>query len=397
MLSPISVYNVSKTYRMYQKPIHRLLEALTRKPRHHAFECLQNLSFELPQGGTLGIIGENGAGKSTLLKILAGTLTPSTGRVQINGRVAALLELGTGFHQEFTGRQNIFLNASLQGLTDAEIQEKEPAIIDFADLGDFIDRPIKTYSSGMTVRLAFSIATSIDPDILIIDEALSVGDQRFQQKCVERMTGFRKAGKTLIVCSHSMYMINELCKEAIWLEHGAVQARGQAGRVISAYMASQESRTAAARTAEAPVVTEHANAPEVVVETVQILNQQYCLIEHIRQFETMVIRIKIKPCNASDFYGHVAVVLEDEKETAIFGALTRDQNATAISFKAEQTLDLILPALPLQKGAYRARVMISDEHALRLIHQNASAPCLVQSDHPEYGIVWMAHRWEFST
>ncbi len=391
MLSAISASNVSKTYRMYQRPVDRLLEALARRPYHYAFECLKSLSFVLPHGGTLGIIGENGAGKSTLLKILAGTLTPTAGQVQVNGRVAALLELGAGFHQEFTGRQNIYLNASLQGLSDAEIQQKEPAIIDFADLGDFIDRPIKTYSSGMNVRLAFSIATSIDPDILIIDEALSVGDQRFQQKCVERMVGFRKAGKTLIVCSHSMYMINELCKEALWLDHGAVVAHDRASLVISAYMAAQEARQAAAPVTDSVTQTD---MPEVTIESVQILNPEGFTIEQIRQFETMLIRIHLKRRTEIPFKGHVALILEDDKGSVIFGALTRSQHAEPIAFQPEQTLELLLPSLPLQKGTYRARALVSDSHALRLVHQNVSSPCLIQSEHPEYGIVWMRHEWK---
>ena len=177
----LQVSDVSKIYKIYEKPSDRLLEIFTRKPRHTYFTSLKNVSFKLPQGQSLGVIGQNGAGKSTLLKLLAKTLSPTSGEIKIHGSVAALLELGAGFNPEFSGRQNIYLNATLLGMSDALIRKMEPEIIQFAELEDYIDRPIKTYSSGMYVRLGFAIATAADPDVLIIDEALSVGDANFQK------------------------------------------------------------------------------------------------------------------------------------------------------------------------------------------------------------------------
>lgn len=173
--------NIHKVYKFYKKPSHRLYEAICKKKMHTAFSALSDVSFSLEHGSTLGIIGDNGSGKSTLLKILAKTLSTTQGELNIRGRVSALLELGSGFHQEFTGRQNIYLNAALMGMSEKEIKVREDEIIDFADLGEFIDRPIRSYSSGMVVRLGFSIATCVDPDILIVDEALSVGDQNFKR------------------------------------------------------------------------------------------------------------------------------------------------------------------------------------------------------------------------
>ena len=194
-MDAIEVENLTKQYRVYLKPFDRLKEALIRRPCHELVEALGDVSFRVTPGDTLGVIGENGAGKSTLLKILAGTVRPTSGNVAKQGRIAALLELGSGFHPEFSGRQNIYLNAALLGLGEKEIKEREESIIEFSELGDVIDRPVKTYSSGMYVRLGFSIATSVDPDVLIIDEALSVGDQRFLKKCVDRMMGFKKREK----------------------------------------------------------------------------------------------------------------------------------------------------------------------------------------------------------
>ncbi len=231
----ISVENIHKDFRIYARPQDRLLELLQRRPRHKVFHVLQDISFSVLEGRSLGIIGDNGAGKSTLLKLLVGTLQPTSGSIYIKGQVAALLELGAGFHPEFTGRRNIYLNAALLGVPDDNIAAMEREIIEFSELGDFIDRPVKTYSSGMYVRLAFSIATMVRPDVLVIDEALSVGDIAFQKKCVERMNEFRKQNKTMIFCSHSMYHVQELCDTAIWLEKGRIREIGESRQVVANY------------------------------------------------------------------------------------------------------------------------------------------------------------------
>ncbi|MDT8428101.1 MAG: polysaccharide ABC transporter ATP-binding protein [Pseudomonadales bacterium] len=231
----ISVENVHKDFRIYSRPQDRLLELLLRKPRHKLFHVLQDISFTVLKGKSLGIIGDNGAGKSTLLKLLVGTLQPSSGSISIKGQVAALLELGAGFHPEFSGRRNIYLNASLLGVPDDNIPELENAIIEFSELQDFIDQPVKTYSSGMYVRLAFSIATMVNPDVLVIDEALSVGDIAFQKKCIRRMNEFREQNKTMAFCSHSMYHVQELCDTAIWLERGRIREIGNSEEVVGHY------------------------------------------------------------------------------------------------------------------------------------------------------------------
>ena len=231
----VIVEELGKDYRIYTRPVDRLLEAILRKPRHRALSAVQGVSFNLLRGQSLGIIGDNGAGKSTLLKLLVGTVSPTAGRMEMSGRVTALLELGAGFHPEFSGRQNIFMNASLLGLSPEEIGEKEEAIIAFSGLGEFIDRPVKTYSSGMYVRLGFAIATSVDPDILIIDEALAVGDMAFQRKCIDRMNLFREQGKTMIFCSHSMYHVKELCDKTLWLDHGRMKGMGPTIELVARY------------------------------------------------------------------------------------------------------------------------------------------------------------------
>jgi len=231
----IIVENINKDFKIYTRPQDRLAEILLRRPRHKLYHVLRDISFAVPDGKSIGIIGDNGAGKSTLLKLLVGTLQPTSGSIQTHGQVAALLELGAGFHPEFTGRRNIYLNASLLGVPDDDIAELEQGIIEFSELGDFIDRPVKTYSSGMYVRLAFSIATMVRPDILIIDEALSVGDLAFQKKCVQRMNEFRQQNKTMAFCSHSMFHVQELCDIAIWIDKGEIKEMGDSHKVVGDY------------------------------------------------------------------------------------------------------------------------------------------------------------------
>ena len=233
--SRITVSNLHKSFKIYDSPKDRLGEIILRKPRHQLYHVLSDISFALPDGKSLGIIGNNGAGKSTLLKLLVGTLKPSSGTLELNGQVAALLELGAGFHPEFTGRRNIYLNASLLGVPDDNIAKLEKDIIEFSELDYFIDRQVKTYSSGMYVRLAFSIATMVRPDILVIDEALSVGDMAFQRKCVERMNQFRAEQKTMVFCSHSMFHIQELCDTAIWIDKGRIREMGDSDKVVGHY------------------------------------------------------------------------------------------------------------------------------------------------------------------
>jgi len=234
-MSRVSVNNISKQFKLYNRPQDRLLELLLRKPKHSVFHVLSDISFALEDGKSLGIVGINGAGKSTLLKILAGTLQATAGNFELIGQVAALLELGAGFHPEFSGRENIHLNASLLGVAEQNIIQLENDIIEFSELEQFIDRPVKTYSSGMYIRLAFSIATMVRPDILIIDEALSVGDLAFQKKCVQRMNEFKAQNKTLIFCSHSMFHVQELCEMAIWLDKGQIKEIGDSGQVVGNY------------------------------------------------------------------------------------------------------------------------------------------------------------------
>ena len=228
---------VSKHYQLYSKPIHRLLDALRLGgPRYREFAALRSAYLEIGRGQTVGIIGQNGAGKSTLLKLIAGITKPDGGELEVRGRVTSLIELGAGFHPEFSGRENIGLACSILGMKPDETAALTPRIIDFSELGDFIDRPVKTYSSGMYVRLGFAVATCVDPDILLIDEALSVGDEHFRGKCMRRLNEFAEAGGTTVFVSHDLGAVRQMCQHVVLLHKGEIVEQGSADRVADAYL-----------------------------------------------------------------------------------------------------------------------------------------------------------------
>jgi lipopolysaccharide transport system ATP-binding protein len=239
-MNVIEFENVSKRFTLHHEKRNSLQERMVNimRPRGEGetFWALKDVSFTVPTGQTLGLIGHNGSGKSTTLKLITRILEPTSGRVQVRGRISALLELGSGFHPDLTGRDNIFLNGSLLGYSRADMQRKVAPIVDFAELGPFIDTPVKHYSSGMYMRLGFAIATAVDPDILITDEVLAVGDEAFQRKCMERIYQFRQEGRTILFVSHSLESVRNLCTSAVWLDHGVLKAAGNTVETIDAYL-----------------------------------------------------------------------------------------------------------------------------------------------------------------
>lgn len=233
----IKVENLNKTFKLYNHPKDRLKEALSpfRKKYHHEYHALKDISFEIKKGESTGILGKNGAGKSTLLKILTGVLTPTSGKVTVTGRISALLELGSGFNPELSGLENIFFQGAIIGFTRMEMERKLPEIVEFADIGEFIYQPVKTYSSGMFARLAFSISINVDPDVLIVDEALSVGDELFQRKCFSQIERMKKRGVAILLVSHSTSAIVEVCSRAILIQDGCLVKEGLSKKVVGYY------------------------------------------------------------------------------------------------------------------------------------------------------------------
>lgn len=272
-MGAVHVRDVSKSYPIYARPSDRLKELLTwnRRSCHRDFWALREVSLEIAKGSTFGLVGENGSGKSTLLQLIAGILKPTLGSLDVEGRVSALLELGSGFNGEFSGRENVFLNGAILGLSNKEIERLYPAIEGFAEIGDFINQPVKTYSSGMMVRLAFAVAINLDPDILLVDEALAVGDIYFRQRCMRKIHELHRRGVTIIFVSHSAVDIKSLAQEVAWLEHGRVVERGDPDRVVAKYLAAMVSKDehyrkeqAAAGDSKRQPLSAAVSAPEVV-------------------------------------------------------------------------------------------------------------------------------------
>lgn len=232
----INVESLGKNFRIYEKPHHRLLQGLLRKRKYYRdFWALHDINLQISRGETVGIVGRNGSGKSTLLQIICGTLAPTTGSINVDGRIAALLELGAGFNPEFTGRENAFLNASILGLTAGEIEDRFESIEDFAEIGEFMEQPVKTYSSGMFVRLAFATAIHVDPKILVVDEALAVGDARFQAKCLNAIRKMKNDGVTILFVSHDVGSVRTLCDRSVWLDKGRLRMVGDVFPVTAQY------------------------------------------------------------------------------------------------------------------------------------------------------------------
>lgn len=263
-MSAIAVQNLTKIYRLYASPRDRLKEVLSlnRRSYHRDFYALNDISFTVEKGETIGIIGQNGSGKSTLLQIVCGVLQPSAGGVMVNGRVSALLELGAGFNPEFTGRDNVYMNGALLGITRDEMERRLPEIESFADIGEFIDQPVKTYSSGMFVRLAFAAAVHVDPDILIVDEALAVGDVLFQAKCFAKFRQFQKAGRTIAFVTHALDLVTTYCSRAILMDRGVLVDAGTPKTIVDTYSRIMTSRANAAVRPDRE--KEHASAPAAV-------------------------------------------------------------------------------------------------------------------------------------
>jgi len=307
-MDAVVVENGSKNYRIYAKPADRLKELIFRGRKFHEdFWALRDVSFRVPGGSTFGVVGENGSGKSTLLQMIAGTLQPSEGKVTINGRVAALLELGAGFNPEFTGKENVILNAAIMGLTEEETVARLPEIERFAEIGSFIDQPVKTYSSGMYVRLAFAVAIHVDPGILLVDEALSVGDVYFQQRCMRRIRQMKQDGKTILFVSHDVTAVKNLCDSAIWLEHGKLKAIGEPDAVVGKYLAAMTLRrdpyaNDGIRSSTARV----ANGNGLVVRTLPNVDHRWGN-RHAEIIGIQILDARGIPCETSEHGGPIVV------------------------------------------------------------------------------------------
>jgi lipopolysaccharide transport system ATP-binding protein len=353
-----------------------------------AVSVLENVDLQVARGQSLGLIGENGAGKSTLLKLLTGVLTPSTGSVAVNGRVGALLELGAGFHPEYSGRDNIGLSAALYGLSAEETRARMAQIVEFADIGNYIDEPVKHYSSGMGVRLGFAIVAALRPDLLITDEVLAVGDESFQKKCVRWMEEYLADGGTLILVSHSMYHIQKLCRQAIWLHRGRVEGRGDVFEVTQAYLAHHERKSAAQEAAH-----KHASGAGTEFEVVAFaLNGQGEDVPVVLgQSGSLSVRVEI--ASRFDREPVVAFGLSRADGTSVYGLASDMEDCRAQRIGANRyAMEIVFDDLPLLPGHYLLRAHAMDTEAMRLFG-TVERGITISGASREFGLVRLPHRW----
>ncbi len=389
-MNAIEARGLGKHYRLYQRPADALKEWLLRRPLHQRLEVLNGVDFTLEEGDSLGVIGENGAGKSTLLKLLAGTLSPSAGSLRVNGRVSAILELGSGFHPEFNGIENARMGCALLGLGSAEIERALPEILAFSELGDAIQRPVKTYSSGMYVRLAFSLVTAVDPDILVIDEALSVGDIYFQKKSLDRIRSFIDQGRAVVFCSHNLYQVKSLCRRALWLEQGRVRLLGEASEVVDSYMDAMRERSTSGEAGEP--VTMAANAVGAAFERVDLAPEGK---HDYATGEPLVLRMHIDPGLARPDELHVGVVIMRNDNIHVYGVSTLiDGLALRASTDGLVRLDYRIEALPLLSGLYSFYLYLLDDSGLHVMDKRENVlPFRVRHIGDEVGVARIGHAW----
>ncbi len=388
--SAIEVVHVTKDYPIFRSPRDRLLSLLwPRATKARRFRALDDVNFNVPRGETMGIIGRNGAGKSTLLQVLCGTVSPTAGRVAIHGRFAALLELGAGFNPDFSGRENVYLNASLLGLSREEVDARLDGIRAFADIGDFFDRPVKTYSSGMYVRLAFSVAIHTEPEVLVIDEALSVGDIRFQMKCLERIESLRARGTTVLFVSHSLEQVKRFCQSAIWLENGRIKLFGEANFVADQYRDHELALEADGAQAHTETRGEARTHVPAVIETVSVPQA------HLAPFDPFTVEISYSIRDESLPGFLVGVAIKSVDGLHIFGPNTHLERVQIPTTRGSHRISYHVPSLPLLSGSYRIDVgLFTDKGLVCLDYLSDVSRLTVASPYFSEGLVYITHEWK---
>lgn len=381
----LSVRDLTKIYRLYKNPLDRLKEFFLKGKRYIDFVALNTVSFSIKKGETFGIIGENGAGKSTLLQLISGTLTPTHGEIKINGRILALLELGVGFHPDFTGRENIFFYGDILGFSRGFIQSKFDGIVEFSELGDFIDRPIKTYSTGMQMRLAFSLISSLEPDILIIDEVLAVGDMHFQKKCIDRITDYKNRGMTILFCSHSTYQVGILCDRVVWLKNGKIEMCGETQKVIPAYEFYQLEKDRVEHESDEKISLS-SDRPAVIRE-LEIKNGL-----PLRRGDDLIFRMLVE-CISEDMPYNVTLSIKMDTGRGVYVTGTHLSGRGPIYGKKKE-ISITYPRVPIMGGVYYAHARVFDDKGLMVYHERLIPPFEVEKDSLEIGVCYFENRWE---
>jgi len=357
--SAVSIDDVSKYFRLYHEKNHYLQSTILqgRRSRYDEFWALRDVNFEIPFGATFGIVGSNGSGKSTLLKCLAGIFTPDRGRVLCNGRMSALLELGAGFHPDLSGRENIYLNGAILGMTSSEIDRKLEEIIDFSGLDKFVDTPVKNYSSGMVVRLGFAIATNVDPEILIIDEVLAVGDESFQHRCYEKIESFRQDGRTIILVSHGLDQVAQLCSTVAWLDKGTLQEIGPAYEVVSKYAGKSHEALPKSQ----GEIGERWGSHEAEITGATFIDRSDFAVNVLKTGEPVSLQIS--------YAAHTPIIepvfgirITQLHGTNVWGTNTKRMGFHLAKIKGAGTITLDIESLPILAGTYDLTLALTDQH-----------------------------------
>ncbi|MGH2500278.1 MAG: ABC transporter ATP-binding protein [Candidatus Limnocylindria bacterium] len=391
--SAVRAEGLSKSYRLHRERRRTLKEAVLRQyaPAEEVV-ALRDVSFAVPAGQAFGVIGSNGSGKSTLLRLIAGTAKPSAGTLEVRGRVSALLEIGAGFHPDFTGRENAYLNGSLLGLSRRAMDAAMPSIERFADLGRFFDAAVKTYSSGMYMRLGFSVAVHLDPDVLLVDEVLAVGDEYFQHKCFAKIAEFRAANKTILLVSHDLGAVGRLCERAIWLDEGRIAASGEVRDVVSAYhrkVGEREQRERAAR----GEIGARWGSKELEIAQARIVGPGDVERSVLESGEPAAIEIGYRnPAAVGDAVFGVYLYRDDG--TGVYGTNTLI-DGVEVPVRAEGVARFAMDSLDLLPGAYDVDLGIIDPQDRYYDYHEKGLSFRVIAGSREVGLTRLRHRWEF--
>ena len=437
-MNAIELTNVSKVYRRYaqRRQFATLKSALLSRSLvsdltpEETFPAVREMTVAVPAGRTLGVIGRNGSGKSTLLKLVAGITKPTTGTVKVNGRISALIELGAGFHPEISGRENVFINGIMLGLTKREITRRFDEIVEFAELADFIDAPVKTYSSGMYMRLGFAVAIHVDPDVLLVDEVLAVGDEGFTHKCLDKFADFKRRGKTILLVTHSLGLVERFCDEALWMDAGLKQAEGDPKRVVGAYITDVEKTEeqqlaaddakahdavvaispddpASAALPDHPVETGEAPADmfkategrwgsrEIEITDVQLIGPDGEAGHVFHSGQPVTVQITLRaPLAMDDFV--VGIGLFNAEGICCYGTNTSIEQLRAVRIHGDATARFTIESLDLVEGTYKLDVAVHKMDGYPFDYHRLLYTFRVKSRTKDVGIYRPAHHWEFS-
>ena len=390
----IEVRDLSKVYHLYNKPSDRIRETFSIRKKKYSKEhyALKNINLKINKGESIGIVGTNGSGKSTLLKLVTGVVTPTTGTIKTDGKIAALLELGAGFNPEYTGIENIYLNGTMMGYTEEEMKKRVPDIIEFADIGEFINQPVKSYSSGMFARLAFAVSINVEPDILIVDEALSVGDTRFQVKCIDKMRELQESGTTILFVTHAIEQIKRFCTRAIWIKNGELIEDGEASQVVDLYdnfMKYGEKKIEKVNNEDEFRLPENSDYL-AVIQKVSINKNMF------KTFEKLEVEVTydVYDNHMEDLQVGVAFYSLDRK-IYVFGPNTNLDKISVPQKQGRHVVKYIVPELMLMGGDYTVDVVIFNSGGIvNLDYKNNCEGFSVANEYFSEGMFYLKHEWQ---